>query len=249
MPQGKSPSSFTTHGMQVAQSKTKTVRGYFNRIAGRYDVMNTLLSFGLHHLWKRKAISLAELRPGAAVLDVCGGTADLALRAASATGPGGRVCVYDFSLAMMRKGMHKQPGALPLQWICGDAQALALRTGAFDAVLIGFGLRNLQDVQQGLREIHRVLKCGGKIICLEFSRPRSTLFRTLYDLYSFYAIPCAGRIIGGSREAYTYLPLSIRSFHLPEALAGLMRRAGFSEVRYTLLANGVAAVHVAVKKN
>jgi len=236
--------------MQSTESKTKTVRGYFNSIARRYDVLNSLLSFGLHHLWKKKAIRLAELQPGAAVLDLCGGTADLALRAALAAGPAGRVCVYDFSLAMIRQGRNKQVRArLPVRWICGNAEAMALRTGVFDAVLIGFGLRNLQDMQQGLREIHRVLKCGGKIICLEFSRPRSTLFRTLYDLYSFYVIPRAGRIIAGSREAYTYLPLSIRSFHLPEALAGLMQRAGFSEVRYTLLANGVAAVHVAVKKN
>jgi demethylmenaquinone methyltransferase/2-methoxy-6-polyprenyl-1,4-benzoquinol methylase len=235
--------------MEPAASKTRTVRGYFDRIARRYDVMNSLLSFGLHHLWKKYAISLAGLQQGAAVLDVCGGTADLALRAASATGAAGCVCVYDFSLAMMREGRNKAAKALPVHWICGDAQAMALRAGVFDAVLIGFGLRNLQDMQQGLREIHRVLKCGGKIICLEFSRPRNPLFRLLYDLYSFYGIPLAGRLIGGSREAYTYLPLSIRSFPVPEALAVLMDKAGFAEVRYTTLANGVAAVHVAVKKN
>lgn len=237
--------------MQEAQKQSKKVKGYFDAIAGRYDLMNTLLSFGLHHFWKRTAIIRAGLTPGDIVLDVCGGTGDLAVRAAAAAGATGLVVVYDFSVDMMQAGTEKikhTPFHRSIVSVCGDAQNMAVRENTCDAVLIGFGLRNLPDMATGLREMYRVLKPGGTLLCLEFSRPVNFFFRLLYDLYSYYAIPFAGKVITGSREAYTYLPDSIRRFPLPDQLATIMMQAGFSDVRYTRLTNGIAALHVAIKK-
>jgi len=230
--------------------KPRTVLGYFNSIARRYDVMNTLLSFGLHVLWKKQAVRAAGLRSGDRVLDVCGGTADLAILAANEVGPGGQVTVYDFCMQMMLAGKQKTAAAPPdrtIRYVCGDAQQIAARDAAFDAALIGFGLRNLTDRAQGLREMYRILKQGGVLVCLEFSRPVFPLFRLLYNAYSFAVIPAAGRLIAGSGRAYRYLPASIRAFPLPEQLSAMLRDAGFSDITYRRLTNGVAAVHVGRK--
>lgn len=233
--------------MQTNSDLAATVRGYFETIAPRYDCVNSLLSCGLHHLWRRRAIRTAQLRRGERVLDACGGTGDLGLSAAARTGGAGLVCVYDFSPAMLARALVKQSGRRRVQVVCGDAQMLALRDCSFDVVLIGFGLRNLQNMRQGLRELHRVLKRGGRLVCLEFSRPRSVWLRVLYDIYSFYVIPWVGGRLGRCREAYRYLPDSIRRFPLPDRLAELLRDAGFTEVACDLLAGGIAAVHTAVK--
>ncbi|MEI6125171.1 MAG: bifunctional demethylmenaquinone methyltransferase/2-methoxy-6-polyprenyl-1,4-benzoquinol methylase UbiE [Pseudomonadota bacterium] len=229
----------------------QTVKRYFNTIACRYDLLNSLLSFGLHHLWKRTAIALAGLMPGDRVLDVCGGTADLAIRAARSVGGAGRVAVYDFSSKMLSVGKTKAAAAVlshPVCFVCGDAGQIAAKDALFEVVLIGFGLRNLADREKGLREMLRVLKPGGRLICLEFSRPVNPWFRVIYDLYSLYGIPFIGKAVGGSREAYTYLPDSIRSFPSPEQLSLIFNKAGFTEVRYTRLTNGIAAIHVGIKK-
>jgi demethylmenaquinone methyltransferase / 2-methoxy-6-polyprenyl-1,4-benzoquinol methylase len=230
--------------------KSRTVLGYFNDIAGRYDVANTLLSLGLHHRWKRAAIAMADIRPGSLVLDVCGGTADLALRAAIHAGATGRVIVYDFSLAMLQRGrlkVSRSRAGAPVECICGDAEAMSLKEGRFDRVLIGFGLRNVQDIRAGLGEMYRMVKPGGRVVCLEFSRPTAAWFRGLYEAYLAHVLPRLGEAIAGSREPYRYLPESIRTFPAPDELAGMFAEEGFAMVRYTRIMNGIAVMHTAEK--
>ena len=231
--------------MTKNDDRSQTVRGYFNAIAGRYDLLNTLLSFGLHHLWKRRTIKEACIAPGARVLDLCGGTADLALRAAHAGAQAVTVC--DFSPEMMAVGKKKASAVPGISFVCGDAQRIACAGSSFDVVLIGFGLRNIADRELGLREMLRVLKPDGRLVCLEFSTPVWPWFRMLYDFYSRYIIPTAGLLIAGSREAYEYLPDSIKKFPLPEELAAIMQASGFTGVAYTRLTNGIAAIHVGTK--
>ncbi|MBM4295896.1 MAG: bifunctional demethylmenaquinone methyltransferase/2-methoxy-6-polyprenyl-1,4-benzoquinol methylase UbiE [Deltaproteobacteria bacterium] len=233
------------------QDKSRQVLAHFNRVAARYDLMNSLLSFGLHHWWKRVAVGLLDLRPGGQVLDVCGGTGDLAVIAAQRIGPRGRAVVYDFSRAMLEAGRPKT--AVLAGWgkilhVQGDALRLAFPDNCFDAVMVGFGIRNLSSMDAGFREMHRVLKPGGRMMCLEFSCPATPWFRRLYDLYSFAVMPLAGKIIAGSREAYSYLPESIRKFPLPEELSALLRSLGFTQVGYHRLTNGIAVAHVGVKE-
>jgi demethylmenaquinone methyltransferase/2-methoxy-6-polyprenyl-1,4-benzoquinol methylase len=232
------------------EQKTTAVKRYFDRVAPCYDLMNTVLSFGLHHLWKRRAVSLLGLAPGERVADVCGGTGDLALLAARNVGPTGGVIVYDINRAMMLAGLPKVARAGlagHIRFVEGDAERLALADGSLDAAVVGFGVRNLAHLSEGLRELHRVLKTGGRLVILEFSRPRHPLMRWLYDRYSFLVMPLLGQLIAGSREAYVYLTTSIRQFPLPEALADLLRDAGFSRVTYYPLTDGIAMIHVAVK--
>jgi demethylmenaquinone methyltransferase/2-methoxy-6-polyprenyl-1,4-benzoquinol methylase len=233
-----------------AADKEKLVRRHFDTVARKYDLMNTLLSFGLHHLWKRAAVRLMGLRPGDRVLDVCGGTADLALRAARAVGETGRVIVYDINRAMMAAGRPKVAGS-PLApligYIQGDAERLACPDASFDAAMVGFGIRNLTRPQVGFEEMFRVLKPGGIMMCLEFSKPKTAWFRRLYDFYSFYVMPAVGRIMVGSWDAYTYLPESIRMFSQPEELAAVLTAIGFTGVRFRRLTNGIAVIHLGVK--
>ncbi len=235
----------------MQENKSQKVLRHFNVIAPKYDVMNTLLSFGLHHWWKRAAITMAALHYGDVVLDVCGGTADLAISTTAIVGNNGGVFVYDFSMEMIKAGKSKTEkvsSAPGIRFICGDAEQIAAHSNIFDAVLIGFGLRNLSDIRKGLKELYRVVKPGGKLMCLEFSRPTFAPFRWLYTIYSFCVMPLAGRLIAGSSEAYTYLPESIRSFPLPQELSSMMQQAGFVQVTFKRLSNGIAAIHVGIKK-
>jgi len=233
-----------------AREKGNLVQRHFDSIATKYDFMNTLLSFGLHYLWKRAAVKMMNLTPGKRVLDVCGGTADLAILAARCVGPEGRVIVYDFNRAMMDAGKEKVRHVLldaRIKYIQGDAEQISFPAGQFDAAMVGFGIRNLTHMGKGFAEMYRVLKPGGTLMCLEFSRPANILFRLLYDLYSFYIMPFIGRIFTGSRTAYTYLPESIRLFPQPDELAAILRNIGFSTVTWRRLTNGIAVVHVGVK--
>ena len=205
--------------------------------------MNTVLSFGIHHWWKRESVRMLGLRPGDRVLDVCGGTGDLALLAAERIGPSGRVVVYDINRLMLAAGLPKttRPPLGPrIRHVQGDAETIGFPDESFDAAMVGFGIRNVTRMQRGFAEMHRVLRPGGRLLCLEFSRPVCPVFRTLYDAYSFLIMPLLGEVIAGSRKAYTHLPESIRSFPLPDELAAMLRAVGFGSVDYRRFTNGIA---------
>jgi demethylmenaquinone methyltransferase/2-methoxy-6-polyprenyl-1,4-benzoquinol methylase len=233
-----------------AEEKKQLVLQHFNSIARHYDLMNTLLSFGIHHLWKRTAVKMLAPAPGYRVLDVCGGTGDLAALAARTMGSSGRVVVYDINRSMIKAGLHKvvnTPLERQINHVQGDAEKISFPDLFFDGAMVGFGIRNVTDLEKGFSEMYRVLKPGGKMICLEFSRPTASMFRWLYDFYSFYMMPLLGELVTGSRKAYTHLPESIRMFPLPDELSAILVRIGFSEVSYRRLTNGIAVIHVAVK--
>ncbi len=233
-----------------AREKVNWVRNHFDVVAEKYDMMNTLLSFGIHYLWKRTAIRMLGLKPGDRVLDVCGGTGDLSILATRRIRPSGQVVLYDINRKMMVAGRSKGTNARARQQIMfvqGDAECIAFGSGDFDAAMVGFGVRNLTHMEQGFREIHRVLKPGGRLMCLEFSKPVFPPFRLLYDFYSFSIMPLLGSLIVGSAKAYTYLPESIRLFPSPDELADLLREIGFRDVTYRRVSNGIAAVHVGTK--
>ena len=232
------------------EEKKYLVQEHFNTVAARYDLTNTLLSFSLQHLWKRKAVFWLGLKAGEQVLDACGGTADLALLASPAVGSQGRVILYDFNRAMLARGQAKVAGAglgSVISLIQGDVEQVALQDHTFDAVMVGFGIRNFTSMTQGLRELHRVLRPGGRLLILEFSQPTHPWFRALYDLYSFTVMPLVGKIMMGSWEAYTYLPESIRLFPAPAELSGILTGLGFVQVTHHPLCNGIAVVHLAHK--
>jgi demethylmenaquinone methyltransferase/2-methoxy-6-polyprenyl-1,4-benzoquinol methylase len=233
------------------QEKAALVLRHFDMVAPKYDFMNTLLSFGLHHQWKRTAVRMLKLKEGERVLDVCGGTADLSLLAAWGIGASGSVVLYDINWTMMKMSKPKVAAsslAEGILYVQGDAENLSFVEGCFDAAMVGFGIRNLLHMEKGLEEMYRVLKPGGKLMCLEFSQPTSSLFRWLYDFYSFHVMPLAGKILAGSRQAYTYLPESIRMFASPRELAALLEKIGFVQVRYRKLTNGIAVIHTGLKK-
>jgi demethylmenaquinone methyltransferase / 2-methoxy-6-polyprenyl-1,4-benzoquinol methylase len=230
--------------------KYKAVMHHFNRVAPRYDFMNSLLSMGIQHVWKRSAIRMLNLRPGYRVLDVCGGTGDLAILAARRTCPGGQVVIYDINRAMIEAGRPKidpYPELSHIGYVQGDAEHITFPDDSFDAAMVGFGIRNVTHLKRGFGEMYRVLKPGGKFLCLEFSRPTNALFRGLYDFYSFAVMPLLGELIAGSAESYACLPETIRMFPLPDELSGMLERIGFRQVRYRPMTNGIAVAHVGVK--
>jgi demethylmenaquinone methyltransferase / 2-methoxy-6-polyprenyl-1,4-benzoquinol methylase len=212
------------------------VRGMFDRIAPVYDTMNRLMTAGLDRRWRRLAVR-EVVWPGDRVLDSCCGTGDLAVEAERR---GGRVVGLDFSEPMLERARRKS-GAI--EWVRGDALALPFEDGEFDAVTVGFGVRNLSDLEGGLREAARVLRPGGRIAVLEITRPRG-LLRPFFRLWFDVLVPLAGKVLPGGK-AYTYLPASVRRFPGPEDLAALFVSAGFRRVRYRLLGGGSVALHVA----
>jgi demethylmenaquinone methyltransferase/2-methoxy-6-polyprenyl-1,4-benzoquinol methylase len=230
--------------------KTQWVLRHFNTVAKRYDLMNTLLSFGIHHLWKRTAIRIMNLNPGDRVLDVCGGTGDLAILAAGTVGRSGRVIIYDIHRAMIEAGVNKVNASASgehIWFVQGDAEHVSFPDGYFDAAMVGFGIRNVTHMDQGFKEMCRVLKPGGKMMCLEFSKPTSPLFRWLYDIYSFYVMPALGGLIAGSSRAYLHLTESIRTFATPDEMTAVLKQVGFSTLTERKLTNGIAMIHLAVK--
>ena len=233
-----------------AEAKTDRVIQHFNSVARHYDFMNTLLSLGIHYAWKRTAVRMLNLSPGNRILDVCGGTGDLAILAARAVGPVGRVVIYDINRAMIQAGMHKVINTNiedRMGYIQGNAESISFPDRHFDSAMVGFGIRNVTHMKKGFEEMYRVLKPGGKFMCLEFSKPTWPVFRWLYDFYSFYIMPFLGQLIAGNRKAYTHLPESIRMFPLPDELAELLKKIGFSQVTYRSLTNGIAVIHLAIK--
>jgi demethylmenaquinone methyltransferase/2-methoxy-6-polyprenyl-1,4-benzoquinol methylase len=230
--------------------KYKAVMRHFNRVAPKYDFMNSLLSMGIQHVWKRNAVRMLNLLPGHKVLDVCGGTGDLAILAARPTGPQGQVVIYDINRAMIEAGRSKidpYPELAHIGYIQGDAESITFPDGTFDAAMVGFGIRNVTHLKRGFGEMYRVLKPGGKFLCLEFSRPTNALFRGLYDFYSFAIMPMLGELIVGSAESYACLPETIRMFPLPGELSAMLADIGFHQVRYRLMTNGIAVAHVGIK--
>jgi demethylmenaquinone methyltransferase/2-methoxy-6-polyprenyl-1,4-benzoquinol methylase len=215
------------------------VRRMFDRIAPVYDAMNRLMTAGLDRRWRRETAAVV-VRPGDRVLDVCCGTGDLALAAERA---GGKVTGLDFSQPMLERARAKAP---ELEWVSGDALALPFEDGSFDAVTIGFGLRNLADAEHGLTEMRRVLSAGGRIAILEITRPRGVL-APFYRLWFDGVIPLAGKVLPGG-SAYSYLPASVRRFPDPQGLAKLMDGAGFEEIRWRLFAGGIVALHTGVAR-
>ena len=234
----------------AAEEKPGLVQDHFSSSARRYDLMNSIMSLGVHHRWRRTAVKMMGLKEGDHVLDVCGGTADLAIPAAKVVGSKGRVVLYDFNRAMIEAGRPKVVRAAladRIQYIQGDAQEIALGSGRFDAAMVGFGIRNLTRVERGFEEMHRVLKQGGKLMCLEFSRPTSAWFRRLYDLHSFVYMPLVMRLLGRTMPSYTYLAESIRTFPLPDEVTATLERIGFIDVNYRRLTNGISVVHIGTK--
>ena len=243
----------TTHfGFRTvnAGEKAGLVRGVFDAVAPRYDLMNDLMSGGVHRLWKRELISVLAPRAGEAFLDVAGGTGDIAFRIVQEIGAeqarANPIAVCDINAEMLGVGRNRaldRGWINEVRWSCGDAQSLPFPDMSFDAYTIAFGLRNVTDIPKALREARRVLKPGGRFFCLEFSQVAAGPLEKIYDTYSFSVLPWLGGVIAGNREAYTYLAESIRKFPNQRALTALMGEAGFHHTRFRNLTGGIAAIH------
>jgi demethylmenaquinone methyltransferase/2-methoxy-6-polyprenyl-1,4-benzoquinol methylase len=211
----------------------------FDRIAGFYDLMNSVMTAGLHHHWRARAADLAAVGPGDRALDVAAGTGDLAIELARRVGPEGEVVGSDFSEGMLERARAKSSA---VRWEWADAMALPYRDGEFDAVTVGFGARNFGDLDRGLREMARVVRPGGRVVVLEITVPQKPPLSTFFSLWFDRAVPLIGRLTGDP-EAYEYLPRSVKRFPDPEALAGRMAAAGLRDVRWILTAGGIIALH------
>jgi len=223
------------------------VRGMFDRIAGVYDLMNSAMTAGLHHQWRERAVDRAEVGPGSDALDVCCGTGDLTLALRRRIGPDGRVVGCDFSEPMLEIARRKSgEEGLAVEFGWADALDLPYGDASFDAVTVGFGARNLADLQKGLGEMARVLRSGGRLAILEITRPQREPLSTFYSLWFDRLVPVLGAV-AGDQDAYSYLPESVRSYPQPEALAAMIERAGFAEIRWLLLAGGIIAIHSATR--
>jgi demethylmenaquinone methyltransferase/2-methoxy-6-polyprenyl-1,4-benzoquinol methylase len=233
-----------------AREKVALVRGVFDRVASRYDLMNDLMSGGAHRLWKDAAAARLNPQPGETIVDCAGGTGDMARRFARLSrkakmrrgGGDARILVIDYNAEMVTAG-RARGGEPEIAWSVGDAQALPLKDASADAYVIAFGIRNVADVPTALREARRVLKPGGRFLCLEFSRPTSEMLRRAYDAYSFKLIPPLGGMVAGDRDSYQYLVESIRRFPDQKRFAGMMEDAGFKRAGFTNFAGGVVALH------
>jgi demethylmenaquinone methyltransferase / 2-methoxy-6-polyprenyl-1,4-benzoquinol methylase len=219
------------------------VRAMFDRIAGFYDVMNTVMTAGLHHRWRARAADLADLSAGDSALDVACGTGDLAIELSRRVGADGEIIGSDFAQEMLERARVKAPA---LQWELGNALDLPYVSNRFDAATVGFGARNFSDLDRGLAEMARVVKPGGRVVVLEITMPHKPPLSTFYSLWFDRIVPLIGRITG-EEEAYTYLPNSVKRFPGPDGLAAAMERAGLREIRWVLTAGGIIALHVGTK--
>lgn len=229
------------------RDKARRVRGVFDSVAPRYDLMNDLMSLGLHRAWKAYTVLVADVKPGHRVLDIAGGTGDLARAFARKVGSSGQVVHTDINAAMLRVGRDRLlDGGLVLPTVVCDAEKLPFASESFDRVSVGFGLRNMTHKDQALAEMQRVLKPGGKLLVLEFSRVAQPLEKA-YDWYSFSVLPRLGRLVAGDPDSYRYLAESIRMHPGQEELKAIMKKSGFGHVDYHNLTGGVAALHVGIK--
>ena len=241
-------SSSTTHfGFETIpeDEKAERVHGVFSSVASRYDLMNDAMSVGIHRLWKEAMIDWLAPRPGMNLLDVAGGTGDISFRFLDRLKGDGHSTVCDMTQAMLDEGAQRadKRGLHNIDWVCGDAMALPFQDHSFDAYTIAFGIRNVTRVPEALAEAYRVLKPGGRFLCLEFSQIPSSALQWVYDRYSFNIIPPMGQVLTGDRDSYQYLVESIRRFPDQDTFAGMIREAGFGHVKYRNFSMGIVALH------
>lgn len=236
---------------QVAvEEKAGRVANVFHSVAARYDLMNDLMSGGVHRLWKRFTIELAAVRPGQTILDIAGGTGDLSYAFAKKVGPEGLVVLADINESMLNVGRDRLTDrgiAGNLQYAQADAQYLPFPDNTFDCITIAFGLRNVTDKDLALRSMLRVLKPGGRLLVLEFSKPQNPLLEKAYDTYSFKLLPFMGKVVANDADSYRYLAESIRMHPDQETLKGMMEAAGFVNTEYHNMTGGVVALHKGIK--
>jgi demethylmenaquinone methyltransferase/2-methoxy-6-polyprenyl-1,4-benzoquinol methylase len=226
--------------------KANLVAGVFHSVAGKYDLMNDVMSFGIHRLWKRYTIDCSGVRPGQKVLDLAGGTGDLAAKFARIVGPTGEVVLADINDSMLQVGRDKlrDKGIVGnVSYVQADAEKLPFEDNTFDLITIAFGLRNVTDKDAALRSMLRVLKPGGRLLVLEFSKPNVEMLSKAYDLYSFHIMPKMGEFIAQDKDSYQYLAESIRMHPDQDTLKGMMESAGFEKVDYHNLTGGIVALH------
>ena len=232
-----------------ASEKPSLVQSVFSRVAKKYDVMNDLMSMGVHRLWKQELIKMVRPHPGMNLIDMAGGTGDVAFRfleESESFDPAVSVTICDYNPDMLKEGRRKaiNKGLLKgIDWVQCDAAKLPFEDNSFDAYTISFGLRNVTELKQALSEACRVLRPGGRFYCLEFSKVQSASLRKLYEFYSFQVIPRIGGIVAKDREAYDYLVESIERFPSQESLADMMRECGFDHVTYRNMTDGIVAIH------
>ncbi|MDX1974241.1 MAG: bifunctional demethylmenaquinone methyltransferase/2-methoxy-6-polyprenyl-1,4-benzoquinol methylase UbiE [Rickettsiales bacterium] len=230
------------------QEKASLVKGVFDSVASRYDVMNDLMSAGLHRLWKKEFVAWMNPQTGMNMLDVAGGTGDIAQRVRARANV--HVTIMDINEAMLSQGRDRAIDRNQDQqftWLCGNAESIPLPDACMDIYSIAFGIRNVTHIDKALAEAYRVLKVGGRFMCLEFSQLNQDWMQKLYDAYSFSVIPTLGRMVTGDRDSYQYLVESIRQFPNQERFADMIRQAGFGNVQYRSLTQGVVAIHSARK--
>jgi demethylmenaquinone methyltransferase/2-methoxy-6-polyprenyl-1,4-benzoquinol methylase len=231
--------------MASPQARTGTleegqVRAMFDRIARVYDLMNSLMTAGLHHRWRERAADLAAVGPGGRALDVASGTGDLAIELARRVGPTGTVVGSDFSEAMLDRAREKSSA---VTWEWANALELPYPDDGFDAATVGFGARNFADLDRGLAEMARVVRPGGRVVILEITTPQRPPLSTFFSIWFDRIVPALGKL-AGDPDAYAYLPSSVKRFPAPDALAGRMDAAGLTDIRWILTAGGIIAVHV-----
>jgi demethylmenaquinone methyltransferase/2-methoxy-6-polyprenyl-1,4-benzoquinol methylase len=230
----------------AAPEKAGLVRGVFANVASSYDLMNDLMSAGVHRIWKDRMVAALDPRAGQTILDLAGGTGDIAFRIHDRTDGRAHVAVCDLTEAMLRVGRDRATdrGLFDgLSWVTGDAESLPVKARGVDGVTMAFGLRNVTHIESVLAEAFRVLRPGGRFVILEFSEVVVPVLNRLYDAYSYTVLPQLGRLVAGDRESYQYLVESIRRFPPQDELAGMMRSAGFARVSYRNLSGGIAALH------
>jgi len=243
------PTSPTTHfGFKSvpAEQKVAMVADVFHSVAAKYDIMNDVMSMGIHRLWKRFTIDCSGVRPGQQVLDLAGGTGDIAALFSKRVGPSGKVVLADINESMLNVGRDKlrDLGIINnIEFVQANAEALPFADNSFDIISIGFGLRNVTDKDAALRSMFRVLKPGGRLLVLEFSKPTHDWLSKAYDLYSFRLLPFMGQLIANDKESYQYLAESIRMHPDQETLKQMMVEAGFAEVTYHNMTGGIVALH------